>query len=336
MFGPRIEADGVRWQASPVIDDAIAAFWDAWSTMQPLLDAEVANGEYGEGTERLTELTENIEPNLEWELMKGAVEPNALCLSAAADPRLRIVTQRWVDAAPPTGKGWEFHASRIAAGLDAVELAGMEIDPTAATIGIEPDSIGEVLDVLIAHPDFSGLDETLQLQAAFRFLDDLLGEDRTENWISSVDVMPGKVDWGIPFPELAQSVELLESSAAGEQWQAIEQFDPDLGNSELVINRAMKRLELLDLLFLITVSVEIPNRKDVTLADEVEQDLASTLGSDGIIFARETYGTFVVVYAYGSAQTLEGVTKLPERHGPAVYDIVTEADPSWDAYDEMR
>ena len=71
MFGPRIEADRVRWQAAAVIDEAIAAFWSSWPAVRPLLDAELEAREYGEGTTQLTVLTEAIEPNLEWELMPG-------------------------------------------------------------------------------------------------------------------------------------------------------------------------------------------------------------------------------------------------------------------------
>ena len=319
-----------------MIDEAIAAFWSSWPAVRPLLDAELEAREYGEGTTQLTVLTEAIEPNLEWELMPGHGAANALCLSSAADPRLRLITQRWVDGAPQADAGWEYHPARIAVGLETLDLAGMKIDPNQASVGIEPDPNGETLDLMIGHPDFSGLDETLQLQAAFRFLDDLLGEDTSERWVGSVDVVPDYVSWGIPFAELAGAVELLAESSTGEQWEAIDQFDSDLGNSELMVNRALKRLDLLDLVVLMTVSVEIPNRKDVSLADTVEQDLAATLGTEGVIFARETYDHFVVIYAYGRGSKIVEVSNLAERHGPEVYDVVTEADAGWDAYDEMR
>lgn len=336
LFGPRIEGDPRRWQASTVIDESITAFWSAWPALGPAIEAEIAEQAYGEGTERLTELTEAIEPNLEWELMPGRTATHALCLSAAADPRLRLITERWAQAAPPADPTWEFHPARIAVGLEPIELAGIDIDPDEARVRVEADPVGESLDLMIGHPDFAGLDETLQLQAAFRFLDDLLGEDGTERWVGSVDVVPDGVSWGIPLADLSASVELLEDAATGERWEAIEQHDVDLGGSELVINRALKRLDHLDLAVLITVSVEIPGRKDVTLADAVEDDLAAILGHDGLIFARETYASFVVIYAYGRGTKIPEVTRLPERHGPAVYDIVTEADPGWDAYDEMR
>ena len=61
------------------------------------VEAEIAAGEYGKGTERLTEVTESIEPNLEWELMPGHTATHALCISAAADtatpPPNRIVAR---------------------------------------------------------------------------------------------------------------------------------------------------------------------------------------------------------------------------------------------------
>ena len=336
LFGPRIEEDLVRWQASEMITEAIAAFWEGWSTLRPQIEAEIAAAEYGGGTERLTSLCEFIEPNLEWELMSGTSAQHALCLSAAADPRLRLITQRWVEAAPPADATWEYHPARIAVGLETITLADLVIDPTGATVGIEPDPLGEALDLTIGHPDFKGIEETLQLQAAFRFLDDLLGEDSVERWVGSIDVVPTAVAWGIGLGELASSVELLADAATGEQWERIEQRDAELGNSELTINRALKRLDYVEFTALITVSVEIPSLKDVALADTVEDDLAGILGKDGLIFARETYGTFVVIYAYGRGTKIAEVAKLPERHGPAVYDVVTESDAGWDAYDEMR
>ena len=115
---------------------------------------------------------------------------------------------------------------------------------------------------------------------------------------------------------------MLADSATGEQWESIAQYDHDLGNSELVINRALKRIDYLDLVILMSVSVEIPNRKDVSLADAVEDDMAGQLGREGVIFARETYDTFVVIYAYGTGSKIVDVAKLPQRHGPAVYDVV--------------
>ena len=42
MFGPRIEADPVRWQASAMIEEAIAAFWTAWPSIRVEVEAEIA------------------------------------------------------------------------------------------------------------------------------------------------------------------------------------------------------------------------------------------------------------------------------------------------------
>ncbi len=319
-----------------MIDRAIEAFWAAWPAVRPMLEAELSAGEYGSGTERLTELTEAIQPELEWELMPGQTAEHALCMSSAADPRLRMITQQWMDAAPAAGSTWEYHPARIAIGLEPIELDGLLIDPAEAAVGIEPDRAGETLDIVIGHPDFAGIDEALQLQAAFRFLDDLLGEDDAEQWIGSVDVIPDRLGWGIPLAELAGSVELVATSATGDQWEAIDQFDAELGESELVINRALKRHAHLDLVMLITLSVEVPSRTSVTHADLVEEELAELLGTAGLIFARETYDTFVVVYAYARLEVAGALAGLRERHAPALYDVVAEPDPGWDAYDEMR
>ncbi len=44
----------------------------------------------------------------------------------------------------------------------------------------------------------------------------------------------------------------------------------------------------------------------------------------------------MVVYAYARLEVAGALAGLRERHAPALYDVVAEPDPGWDAYDEMR
>ena len=51
--------------------EAISTFWKSWPTLRPLIEKELAAGEYGEGTGTLTDAIEAIDPQLEWELMEA-------------------------------------------------------------------------------------------------------------------------------------------------------------------------------------------------------------------------------------------------------------------------
>ncbi len=112
--------------------EAISTFWKSWPTLRPLIEKELAAGEYGEGTGTLTDAIEAIDPQLEWELMEGQAATHALAVSSAAEPRLRHVTKAWADAAPDADGTWEYHPARIAVGPESLELDGMMLDPLEA------------------------------------------------------------------------------------------------------------------------------------------------------------------------------------------------------------
>ncbi len=315
--------------------EAIDAFWEAWPQLRSPLEEEMEAGHYGEGTEELTELTKAIDPYLEWDLMAGRSGLYALCLSAAADPALRPLTEKWLRAGPAADTTWEYHAARIAVEPAPRFIGTIGIHPRDLTVVVEPDPSTEELNLTLGHPDFARMDETLQLQSAFRLLDDLLGEDGMEMWIGSVDVVPHPLPWGMPFLDMAGEVDRQAAAATGQQWQMLHEEDPDLGDCDLFINRALKRLHFLDMEFVLTVSIEISGSED-RLVRGVEEDLAVRLGADGVIFAHRIFDTFTVIYAYAGPDGVEAVSGLADRWRPAVYEVVAEPDPGWDIYEEIR
>lgn len=335
MFGPLVERDPALRQASRVIQEAIAAFWRAWPRLAPRLQDELADGLYGEGTEELTDLVEAIDPALEWDLLPGREAGYALCLSASADPSLRPVTERWYRAAPSAGTDWEYHPARIPVEPAALQLEDVVIHPLEITVVAEPDLSTEELDLTVGHPDFRRLDEALQLQVVFRLLDDLLGEDGLEAWVGSVDVVPHRLPWGIPFVDLAGEVDRLAAAATGKRWEMVSKDDYELGESEVFVNRALKRFRFLDMEDIVIVSIETSTPDD-PLVREVEEDLAATLGTRGVIFAHQVFDSFTEIYAYADPSAAEAVAEIEHRWRPAVYNLVVEPDPGWDTYEDLR
>lgn len=335
MFGPLLEQPDRVGSFPVTAGDAIAAFWREWPPLRDSLEQELAQGEYGDGTEQLTDLTEAIDPGLEWDLLPGIEARYALCLSAASDPALRPLTEQWVRAAPEPDGGWEYHPARIPVTPVALEVGSFRIHPRDVLVVIEPDQSREDLNLTVGHPDFAGLDEVLQLQVVFRLLDDLLGEDLMESWVGSVDVVPHPLSWGVPLLDLADEVHRHEASATGQKWEFIEEEDEELGDSRLFINRALKRLKHLDLDFVATVSIEVQSF-DPVLVREVEKDLAGILGTEGVIYAHRAFDDFTVLYAYVGEGVADEVRQLADRWSPRVYEVMVEPDSGWDTYEEMR
>ena len=314
--------------------EAITAFWGAWPALRVLLEKELLEGRHGEAAEELTDLADAIDPALEWDLVPGRSAAHALCLSPAADPGLRSVTERWYREGPSADPVWEYHPARIAIDPALVTVDDIGIHPFDVTVVVESDPATEELHLTVGHPDFGRMDEALQLLVVFRLLDDLLGEDGADFWVGSVDVVPHPLPWGIPFVDLAGEVDGQAETATGQQWEMMTKTDRDLGESQVFMNRALKRLHFLDMVDIVMVSIETSGHDD-SVVRKVERDLAATLQSGGVIFAHRIFDAFTVLYAYADPEVTEDVAGLAERWRPAVYDVSTDLDPGWDTYEDL-
>ncbi len=314
--------------------DTIAEFWSAWPELRGMLELDLSAGGYGSGTEKLAELVDAIDPGLEWDLLSGARSRQALCLSSAADPALRSVTERWVRQAPAPDGDWEYHPARIPVVPANLTVGDLRIRPQDVTVAVEMDPVREELNVTIGHPDFAGLDEVLQLQVAFRLLDDLLGEDAMEMWIGAVEVAPGALRWGKSLLDLAEEVAHLANTATGQRWEHREVDDDDLGSSRLFMNYALKRLSNLSFEFLAMVNIEVGSR-DHVLVREIEKDLAVRIGKLGVIYAHQVFPQFTVLYAYVSEEAAGAVRRLSIRWAPHVYNVTVDPDSGWETFEDL-
>ena len=335
MFGPLADRYPVTEEAPGIRQEAMTAFWEVWPTLRSLLERELVEGRYGEATAELSDLVRAIDPALEWELVPGRSADHALCLSPAADPGLRSLTERWYRDSPFPDRDWEYHPARIAVEPALVRVGEIGIHPFDVTVVVEPDPVAEELDLTVGHPDFGRMDEALQLQVVFRLLDDLLGEDGAEFWVGSVDVVPHPLPWGVPFLDLAGEVARWAKAASGQQWKMMPKDDVELGESQVFMNRALKRLNFLDMVDIVMVSIETSGPDDPVVR-KVERDLAATLRTGGVIFAHQIFDTFTTLYAYAEPDVTQDVYGLAARWRPAVYEVVTDLDPGWDTYEDLR
>ena len=317
-----------------VAEQGIAMFWEGWPMLAPLLEEDLASGRHGQGSDILTKLAASVNPGLEWDVMPGREARNALCLSAAADLGLRGLTERWLREAPPADENWEFHPARIPLPLEKITIGETEIDPEDAAVCITVDSRTETLEVIVCHSDFAGMDETLQLQAAFRMLDDLLGEDDAEKWLGSVETAPRPPGPSLPFPETAERAAELAAAATGEKWDIIPEYDGEDWINDLHINRALKRVEHLEMTALAVINMETPHPDRSGPAAQLERELSGLLGERGKFFARAYYEDYTVLYAYLHPAAAAEIRETAARNS-LVYQATVQPDETWNVYHQM-
>jgi hypothetical protein len=128
----------------------IDAFWRWWLGVRDGIALHFArDGLSRTLTAAMDKHVRAIDDGLGWDLGVGTDGVHYLCLSSGGDPSLRVLTERWRRAAPPTDATWKFFAALPAAPSDdlMLEIDGVEIDLSQMVCGIEEDQGRERFDL---------------------------------------------------------------------------------------------------------------------------------------------------------------------------------------------
>lgn len=178
---------------------------------QRLREALLANKSSGVSEETIKQV-DQLMPGLSWCYGPGKEEENfTFTLSPEANRSFQFLTAYWYDSAPAI-PGWTFYSARQPAK-----------DPSKFTISIgeKSYSIAEIwlvlaineedekIDISAWHPHFTGLDDNNRYQILFLWLDEVLGENGTEQWIGQVDFSTEKFSDAIPLLEIKDHLDSI-------------------------------------------------------------------------------------------------------------------------------
>ena len=130
-------------------------------------------------------------PGMAWGAAPGS-RPSTRSACRPREPGLRQVALRWLEPAPKADATWEYYASRQPSkrwwphgGRRTFELEEIRANTPW-------DETRRLVDVRLWHPMFPEVPEDVRMQAAFLFLDNLLGEDDVERWIGVIDLFEAR------------------------------------------------------------------------------------------------------------------------------------------------
>ena len=226
-------------------DDPGAEFWKWWPGARDGIAKAIVSGAFNDRiVNDITKHVRRVHPQMAWELQPGSQAAHAFCLSPEGNPELRQVALRWLERAPTPDATWEYHPSKQPAkSLMTLMVAGGQFDLEEMRASTAWDETRRLVDVRLWHPRFPDVPEPVRLQAAFLFLDHLLGEDGVERWIGAIELFEGPTSGRTPA-ELKAEVERHAAEPKGEAtWVNGEVTRPD-GTVELVIaDAALKRID---------------------------------------------------------------------------------------------
>lgn len=185
FFRRRVDPQTVRRQQ----DDAITAFWQWWATEgRPLATAVFDDhADPRPVADAVVPRLSAIHRGLAFETGAGVAARHVLVVTAAGDPTLRDVADRWLAAAPAPDAAFEYDAwRRPVADPDgvAVDLGGGRLALADVRAVLAPRD--GLVDVLAWHPAFADLPDEARGQITFLLLDALLGERAVEMHVGAV------------------------------------------------------------------------------------------------------------------------------------------------------
>ena len=140
----------------------------------------------------------------------------------------QLLALYWASRAPRLD-GWTFYASRQPSPPEIIEsmrmnFEGKELSPLEFWLTPTIDDEEEVVSLTVWHPLYAGVHEDeARLGAFFVFLDEVLGEYGTGQWIGEITASDQQLADAIPLTELWGFIEKLESEKG---WQ---KFPPGEG-----------------------------------------------------------------------------------------------------------
>jgi hypothetical protein len=331
---------------------AITRFWSWWDAKgAQQTAAALADG----GSERifgpLARHLAAIHPDLIWEFGIGSRGENLLVVTSEGDPRLRAITSRWRQAAPPDNEFWaysNFRPPAADAATSVLTLGGAQIDVTSVTVSA--DVSRSHVDVTMYHPGFADLPPDQHMVTAFMLLDTVLGEAAVDSWVGTVTAGLEPPSGLVPLIELPTVVSELEAEltdAEGERpWLVTRGTTsdgvPTLSSAQVPLRAAgAAHLDTsvdVSVPFSEWTSGGLPAPASLKRLREFQDHVSGRLGVTGRVVAHESREGVRTLHLYVDSTTsaVKQVHKAIADWTQGPVSVTEKRDPSWENVRHLR
>lgn len=128
---------------------------------------------------------------------------HSFTLSGEGNIHRQLLAQFWLAQAPAL-EGWAFHASRQAGDIEGkcIDMGGQRFDPIEFWLTPDVNRETEKVDLTVWHPLYEHMEEGARWTVLFLFLDEVLGEFGTQQWIGEIQLNNKRLAESIPLREL--------------------------------------------------------------------------------------------------------------------------------------
>jgi hypothetical protein len=190
----------------PTFKNRVQLFWEWYTNVAPRFYAVIESKNCPSLAEEVSENVDKFIPGFAWVFGPGENgDGHSFTLSAEGDPHRQLLSIYWLAQAPKLN-GWTFYAARQPSSIrgQRLEIGGSSFDPLEFWVTPALNREDEKLDILVWHPRFDSIAERERWTVLFLFLDEVLGEYGTQQWIGEIKLDQKRLADSIPLEELRE------------------------------------------------------------------------------------------------------------------------------------
>ena len=188
----------------------VQEFWSWFSQNADSIHKTINNGQAQDLSDEMIRQVNKLMPGMAWCFGPGKKPENySFTLSPEANRNLQFLSTFWLDMAPDI-PGWDFFSSKQPSNNPEnfiITIRDRDFSLKEMWLKTEADEKSQVFDISVWHPHFHEMDDNARFQILFLWLDEVLGELGTEQWIGQVDFSTEEFDQAIPLLELPEFIE---------------------------------------------------------------------------------------------------------------------------------
>jgi len=324
----------------------VQSFWKWYSEVAPRFYQTIEAKKCDNLAPEVSTKVDELLPGFAWVFGPGSNgNGHSFTLTGEGVLHHQLLAIFWHSQAPVLS-GWTFYCSRQPGSIKGITMNILDrvFDPIEFWIAANPNDDSEEVDLVVWHPLFGVMQEKDRYMVLFLFLDEVLGEFGTQQWIGEVKLNDQKLADAIPLHELNSFLKNVETEKGwkkfppGESWtgykmkQQHKQFlrgDVIAGsttNYRLIEEYLNAEGELSDPLvgagadyvFVAFDAKFLPDGKQSEARGAIEDSLAEAMKSDSngrlLGGAFGTQNAYIDLMLFDGVNSLETVRRVLENH----------------------
>ena len=195
----------------------VEKFWDWFRKHAARFHQTVEQGQSPMLAPEVSARVNELLPGFAWVFGPGKRQgEHSFTLSPEGNLAKQFLSDFWLSLAPSL-PGWIFYGSRQPSqGTSTIQIGDDSFEAKALWVIPNPNEQKRCLDLTLWHPKFAKLAEQARYQLTFLWLDEVLGEHGTANWVGTMGFSDQSFKDAIPITELPQ---LLETTKTQFGWK---------------------------------------------------------------------------------------------------------------------